>query len=92
MIGVYHDNESGANLGGVLVDGQGVILIDVDGDHTFDGYAADFNHDGVLSPNEFRGIPDDQSLTVEDLGGFTEPDDNLYASDDGIDYTPDALV
>ncbi len=92
VLGVYHDKESGANIGGVLVDGQGVVLIDVDGDHTFDGYAADFNHDGVLSPNEFRGIPDDQSLTVEDLGGFTDPEDNLYANNDDFDYSHDPLV
>ena len=87
VLGVVHDNESGANIGGLVVDGQEVVLIDVEGDETFDVMGADTNHDQQLSENEFVDISE-HHITVNDLGGISNPDGSTYASDDtGLDYT-----
>ena len=92
VLGVVHDNESGANIGGLVVDGQEVVLIDVDGDSTFDVMGADINGDQQLSQNELVDISG-QNITVNDLGGFSSPDGSMYASNDSeIDYTNDAAV
>ncbi len=92
VLGVVHDDESGANIGGLVVDGQEVVLIDVDGDSTFDVMGADVNGDQQLSQNELVDISG-QNITVNDLGGISNPDGSMYASNDSeIDYTNDAAV
>lgn len=92
VLGVVHDDESGANIGGVVVDGQEVVLIDVDGDSTFDVMGADVNGDQQLSENEIVDISG-QNITVNDLGGISNPDGSMYASNENeIDYTNDAAV
>lgn len=72
IIGVVHDSEMDANIAAVAIDGQEVILIDVDSDMTFDYMAADTNGNGELDPNEVVDISG-QNLTVSDLGGFSDP-------------------
>jgi hypothetical protein len=92
VLGVVHDDESGANIGGLVVDGQEVVLIDVDGDTTFDVMGTDVNGDQQLSQNELVDISE-QNITVNDLGGISNPDGSMYASNDNeIDYTNDAAV
>lgn len=93
VLGVVHDEESGANIAGLAVDGQEVVLIDVNGDETFDVMGADVNGDQQLSQNEIVDISG-QNLTVNDLGGISNPDGSLYASNnsDEIDYTNDTAV
>ena len=92
VLGVVHDDESGANIGGLVVDGQEVVLIDVDGDTTFDVMGADVNGDQQLTQEEFVDISG-QNITVNDLGGISNPDGSMYASNDNeIDYTNDAAV
>lgn len=92
VLGVVHDDESGANIGGLVVDGQEVVLIDVDGDTTFDVMGTDVNGDQQLSQNELVDISG-QNITVNDLGGISNPDGSMYASNDNeIDYTNDAAV
>ena len=92
VLGVIHDDESGANIGGLVVDGQEVVLIDVDGDTTFDVMGSDVNGDQQLSQNELVDISG-QNITVNDLGGISNPDGSMYASNDNeIDYTNDAAV
>lgn len=92
VLGVVHDDESGANIGGMVVDGQEVVLIDVDGDITFDVMGADVNGDQQLSQNELVDISG-QGITVNDLGGLSNPDDSMYASNDlETDYTNDSAV
>lgn len=86
ILGVVHDDESGANIGGMTVNDQEVILIDVNGDLTFDYMAVDANNDGQVSENELIDIQD-QSLTVNDLGGFTNPAGDMLASNDAPDYS-----
>lgn len=87
ILGVVHDDETGANIGGMVIGDQEVVLVDIDGDGTFDLMAADINGDMELSDDEFIDISE-QGLTVDDLGGISETDDGLFASnDDGMDYT-----
>lgn len=88
ILGVFHDDDTNANLGGMNIDGQGVILIDVDNDLTFDYMASDSNNDGHIDQSEMVDIQD-QNITVADLGGFTNSSDDLYASNDGPDYSND---
>ena len=93
VLGVVHNEESGANIAGLAVDGQEVVLIDVNGDETFDVMGADVNGDQQLSQNEIVDISG-QNLTVNDLGGISNPDGSLYASNNSneIDYTNDTAV
>lgn len=92
VLGVVHDDDSGANIGGLVVDGQEVVLIDVDDDSTFDVMGADVNGDQQLSQDELVDISG-QNITVNDLGGISNPDGSMYASNDSeIDYTNDAAV
>lgn len=48
ILEVVHDNETGMNIGGMMVDNQEVILIDVDNDQTFDVMASDLNVKRIL--------------------------------------------
>lgn len=83
ILGVVHDSETGANVGQLTVDGQEVIVVDIDGDLTFDYIATDQNGDGVISENEIAELTG-QDLTVNDLGGFTDPAAGSLASTDPI--------
>lgn len=85
VLGVVHDVDSDMNIGAMTVDGQEVVLIDVDNDQVFDVIASDINGDGQLQENEMADISD-QNLTVNDLGGITNPNANLMASNEDIDY------
>lgn len=92
ILGVVHDEESGANIGGLVVDGQEVVLVDVDGDETFDVMGTDVNGDQQLSQDEFVDISG-QNITVNDLGGISNPSDSMYTSNGNeIDYTNDTAV
>ena len=90
ILGVVHDNTSGANVGSMSVDGHEVIVVDVDGDMSFDYMAADINSNGQLDDGELVDIQG-QGLTVNDLGGVTANADNLFASTDTPDCTPDPV-
>lgn len=81
ILGVVHDHETGANIGGLTVDGQDVYLVDVDGDLEFDIVASDINGNGQLDQGEIQDIHG-QGLTVDHLGGFSDPNDAIQASDD----------
>lgn len=89
VLGVVH--EDGMNIGGVTVGGEEVILVDVDGDLTFDFMAADANGNNMVDEGELVDIQS-ENLTVGDLGGFTgDPAGNMLASDAGPDYINDAV-
>ena len=83
VLGVVHDYETGANIGGITVDGQEVYLVDVDGDMEFDIVASDVNHNNIVDEGEVADIHG-QGLTVDHLGGFSDPNDAIQASDDYI--------
>jgi hypothetical protein len=99
ILGVIHDDDSGANFGVTSIDGQEVIFVDVDGDMTFDYMASDVNHNGQLDPGEMVDIHD-EGLTVDHLGGFSHPDavdpidatldDPMADAGNTIDFSNDA--
>ena len=89
ILGVVHDDETGANVGQLTVDGQEVIVVDVDGDLTFDYIATDVNGDGTITDNEIAELPA-QDLTVGDLGGFSDPGAGSLASTDPM--TDDSMI
>lgn len=91
ILGVVHDNDSGANIGGMMVDGQEVILIDVDNDMEFDYLAADVNGNGQVDEGELIDIQG-QGLTVNDLGGLSDPTGNMFAANDDVDYSADSAI
>lgn len=88
VLGVVHDSETGANIGAITVDGQEVFLVDVDGDLEFDIVASDLNQNGQLDEGEAFDIHGG-GLTVDHLGGFTDPNDAIQASDDYLASTDD---
>lgn len=88
VLGVVHDPETGANIGGITVDGQEVFLVDVDGDLEFDIVASDLNNNGQLDEGEAYDIHGG-GLTVDHLGGFSDPNDAIQASDDYLASTDD---
>lgn len=70
VIGVFHDDGSGYNVGVMNVNDHTAMVIDVDGDLKFDVLAVDMNNDGQFSEDEMVTM-EDSNLTVADLGGFT---------------------
>lgn len=90
ILGVVHDSETNANIGGMTIDGHDVILIDVDNDLAFDYMATDANGNGQIDQNELVDIQG-QNLTVNDLGGFSDPTGDLYANNDAPDYSSDGI-
>lgn len=90
IIGVVHDDASGRNIGQMTVDGQEVILIDVDGDMEFDYVASDLNGNGNVDEGEMANIQG-QGLTVDGIGGFIDPGAGLQAAGDAPDYSSDPI-
>lgn len=90
ILGVVHDSETNVNVAGMNIDGQDVILIDVDNDLTFDFVASDVNGNGQIDQNELVNI-ESQNLTVDALGGFFNPRGDLYAGNDAPDYSNDGI-
>ena len=90
ILGVIHDNETNANIGGMSIDGQDVILIDVDNDLAFDYMATDANGNGQIEQNELVDIQG-QNFTVNDLGGFSNPMGDLNANNEGLDYSNESV-
>lgn len=90
ILGVVHDPETGANIGGMVVDGQAVVLIDVDNSGEFDYAAVDANGDGQISADEIVEITD-QHISVEHFESMSTGEDPLYAANDMTpDYVNDA--
>lgn len=98
ILGVVHDSDTDANIGGLTIDGQDVILIDVDNDLAFDYMAVDANGNGLIESDEVVDIQG-EGFTVNNLGGFSEESHDglsdsagdLYASNDGSDYVDDGI-
>lgn len=82
IIGVSHDEGNDVNIAHMTLNNEEVILVDVDNDMVFDYLAVDRNHNNQLDNDEIYDIQD-QNITVNDLGGFSNPSDNLYADNNG---------
>ncbi|MCM1319928.1 MAG: hypothetical protein NC217_06060 [Muribaculaceae bacterium] len=64
--GVVYDSETGMTAGHMSVNGEEVVLVDVDNDGTFDVAAADLNGDGEIQLNEMRDITG-ANIHVDDM-------------------------
>lgn len=87
-LGVYHDPETDMNVVAMNVDGQEVLLVDVDGDNRIEVMAVDVNGDGQISGDEMVDISS-QNMTVNDFGGLPPQDDGFLADNNEPDYTND---
>lgn len=86
ILGVTQDISTGYNVGHLSVDGEEVVVIDVDGDMVFDSMVVDVNHDGDITADEIIDIRQ-QSLTLDDFGKTSDIDVNpLDNSGDIPDY------
>lgn len=86
MLGVYHDEDMGMNIGGIMIYGEEVLFLDSDDDNVnFEYMAADINGDGVISEDEIMDISD-YDVTVDSL----RVDEMSY--NDMPDYISDADV
>ncbi len=90
ILGVEYDEATGESYGSLVVDGQDVVLVDVDGDGVFDVMASDMNNDNEFSVDEVLDVSAD-NLAVNDLAGALLGDESLYESEAGMpDYINDA--
>ena len=90
ILGVIPDEGNTGNIGSVIIDGQEVILIDVDGtDDQFEYMAADLDNDGRITADEIVDISD-QNISVSQFNNYQMEDHSLYTTMEGsIDYTND---
>lgn len=88
VIGVMHDEETGSIVAGLNVYGQEAIIVDFDGDLTFDVLATDTNNNGILENNEVVDIQG-AGITLDGLAGFMTPGSDILTSIDTPDITPD---
>lgn len=88
ILGVVHNPDTEVNFGAMVADGQGVIFIDVDNDLEFDYMASDLNHSGQLDRGEVVDIQG-VGVTVDHLGGFVNPTDDMLASNEDMDFSGD---
>ncbi|MCC8071630.1 MAG: hypothetical protein LIO90_07500 [Bacteroidales bacterium] len=69
IVGAYHDDSLGMNVGVARIEGEDVILFDVDNDKTFDVMWHDKNHDGQMDDNEITNIQGEH-ITTDHFGGL----------------------
>lgn len=84
VLGVIHDDSTGYNYTGVNIDGQDVVLIDVDGDLNADYAAADLDNNGKIDTDEIvdlQGV--DIPMMDNDSIASAEPD---YLVEGGTEY------
>lgn len=91
ILGVIHGDETGGNVGGMTVDGQEILLLDVDGiDDEFDFAVSDINHDGEIQENEITDISE-QHISVSEFEQAANA--NIVADySDTPDYINDADI
>ncbi len=90
VLGVVHDDSTGANVAAMAMGDQEVILIDVNNDLEFDYMASDLNHNDQLDADELVDIQG-QGVTVGSLGGFTNPAADMAGTGDMQDYSSDPV-
>lgn len=88
VLGVVHDEETGATMAGYTVDDNLAVFVDVDSDNVVDLVAYDANGDQQFSADEIVDVSD-QHIAMSDLPGVDPAADSL-ADNDLPDYVNDA--
>lgn len=89
ILGVTYDDDLGVNIGGMTVDGQDVVLVDVTDNGHFDYMMVDADGNGEISDNEVFDIAD-QGISVEEFANAAACGGDMYASNDSeTDYIND---
>ena len=80
-------------VGGMAVDGQEILLVDIDADGTFDVVAADFNRNGVLDDDEYANVEElfGGKVTVQEMQEAMEQQNALDDAMAHLDETPDYM-
>ena len=84
ILGVVHDDDSGTNIGGMMIDGHEAVVIDVNDDLTFDILGVDTNDNHELEDHELLDISE-YGVTVDDLNGMTNDITEQTHLDTGIE-------
>ena len=98
VLGFMQDEDTGAFIAGISVNGQEAILVDFDGDLAFDVMATDLNNNGALEDNEVMDIQG-AGITLDGIAAHMMGDilsyrdilstGDILTSSDTIDMTPD---
>lgn len=92
VLGVVTDPESGNSVAPLIIEGEPVVLVDIDSDQTFDLLAADLDNNLELSDDEILDIRE-YGITVDDVANSVNEDwsdstvDYGLTTDDAIDYS-----
>ncbi len=89
ILGVYTEASTNANVGVLAIDGQEVVLVDVDADNTFDILGADLNNDGVISSEEIADISG-ENISVSEFEESCMGGEVYAMGDSDADYINDA--
>lgn len=84
VLGVAHDDETGANAAALLVDGHEAVVIDVDGDMVIDYFAVDLNDNGTVDEGELVDVHE-AGQSMAELCGMPDPMNDTMASNDYSD-------
>lgn len=87
ILGVVHDNESGTNIGGLMIDGHEAVVLDMNNDMEFNILGIDLNDNHEFEQGERMDISD-MGLTVDDLGGLQETQIEQTSDDYNVDEGP----
>lgn len=86
ILGVSHDDDSGSNIAGMMIDGHEAVVLDVDGDMTFDIIGVDVNDDHQIDDTEQSDISD-AGIAV---AGFDEQQAVIALDQADLDVSVDA--
>lgn len=92
ILGVISDPESGNNFAPLIIDGEPVVLVDINNDNIFDVIAADINDNLEVDENEILDISE-YGITVNDVAQCIDDDytdnnvDFDLTSDDTVDFS-----
>lgn len=82
ILGVTHDDDSGQNEDGVAVDGNEIVLVDVDGDMKFDVAVEDVNDNGQSDEQDLTQDTSQDDIAVDML---QQPPVDTYIANTSMD-------
>ncbi len=92
VLGIVNDAETGSTAVPLIVDGEPVVLVDIDDDPQMDIMIADINHNIEIEDNEILDISE-YNISLDDIESCLEEDYDNSAVDydlsmsDTMDYT-----